>query len=54
MVKAKDHDCKKYLVPYFKLKSLSIDTIKMKASCRKCHKTYTLIYLLEKIEGYDE
>jgi len=51
---AEKHDCKKYLVPYFKLPQKNIDVIEMRASCSRCHRSYTLIYLLKKVDLYAE
>jgi len=53
MNKVEIHDCRKFLVPYLILRTKGVEIIKKRASCSKCQKTYTLTYLLTKIEGYN-
>ena len=55
MGKKQEHTCKDHLEIYFRLKQKSIDVIKLRAACKfkNCGKSFTLIYLLEKMEEYE-
>ena len=55
MGKNQTHKCKDHLEIYFRLKQKSVDVIKLRGACKfkDCGRSFTLIYLLEKLEEYD-